>query len=165
MITREPDPQVLTIPRPDLAAAPAAEAVAIADELGAGWLADVAQGALARALAGTARGHAARRPEIARQLRRFILDAVERDTLQFALVIIDGVAVFVWEHDPRTAYVLAAIYRRAWTVSSLPPSEAVAGIDPAELAALDTRASITTDREAIALALSALDRYLAAEPG
>ena len=98
-------------------------------------------------------------------MRRFILDAVERDTLQFALVIIDGVAAFVWEHDPRTAYVLAAIYRRAWAVSSLLPSEAVAGMDPAELAALDTRASITTDGEAIALALSALDRYLAAEPG
>jgi predicted ATPase/class 3 adenylate cyclase len=151
--------------RADLAAAPAAEAVAIADELGAGWLADVAHGALARALAGTARADAARRPEIAKQLRRFILDAVERDTLQFALVIIDGVAAFVWEHDPRTAYVLAAIYRRAWAVSSLLPSEAVAGMDPAELAALDTRASITTDGEAIALALSALDRYLAAEPG
>lgn len=102
---------------------------------------------------------------IATQLRRFMLEALERETLQFALVIVDAVAVLVGEDDPRTAYVLAAVYRRAWAVNSLLPAEAIAGLDPAEIATLDARVSNTSDRDAIARALSALDRYLADEPG
>jgi hypothetical protein len=50
-------------------------------------------------------------------------------------------------------------------VNSLLPAEAIAGLDPAEIATLDARVSNTSDRDAIARALSALDRYLADEPG
>ena len=69
----------------------------------------------------------------------------------------------LWEDDPRTAYVIATVFRRAWAMNSVLPGKAVTGIDPAELAALDARASITSDRDAVGLGLSALDRYLAAE--
>ena len=48
-------------------------------------------------------------------------------------------------------------------MNSVLPGKAVTGIDPAELAALDARVSITSDRDAVGLGLSALDRYLAAE--
>ena len=93
-----------------------------------------------------------------------MMDALERETMQFALLIIHDVARLLCDDDPRTAYVLTAVHRRAWAVGSHLPAKAVAGMDPAELAALDARASTTSDREAIGLALSALDRYLATDP-
>ena len=105
------------------------------------------------------------RPEIARQLRRFVLDALERGNLQFGLVIIDCVAVLIWEDDPRTAYLLPAIYRRAWAVNPMLPAEARSHLDPAEIAELDDRAATMPDRDALALALGALDRYLQTEQG
>lgn len=148
----------------DLAAAPAAEALAIAEEVGAGYFAGIAQDALVRALTAAARADPARRHEIARQLRGFLLNALERQTLLFAVLIIHGVAVLLWEDDPRTAYVLTAVHRRTWVVGSRVPAKAVAGMDAAELAALDARASTTSDRDAVGLALRALDRYLATDP-
>jgi hypothetical protein len=69
----------------------------------------------------------------------------------------------LWEYDAPTAYLLRlAANRRLWANRTPLPADAADALDPATVAELEERANAMNDEDTVALALGALDRYLAA---
>jgi predicted ATPase len=126
-----------------------------------GFLLDQGGSCLANALAAGATGDSAHRATAASELRRILTEQRQRHSLMFAAGALDPVAALLWEHDPRTAYLLTLIFRRTWGTSGLVPDIA-AQLDPDIVAEVDEQSrTMDTDR-AVVVALDALDRYLTA---
>jgi predicted ATPase/class 3 adenylate cyclase len=147
---------------PGEAAAPATEATSIAEALGAGWLADLSSRSMAAALAAMAVSGTGDRAAAARQIRRVITQARDRHTISTAFWALGPLARLLRGSDAPTAYLLLLANRRLWATGKPLSADAVAALDPATVAQLEERVNGMNADEIVALALDALDRYLAA---
>jgi predicted ATPase/class 3 adenylate cyclase len=147
---------------PGEAVAAAMEASSIAEALGAGWVAAVGSVRMAGGLAAMAVTGAGDRATAAREIRRVITEYRDRHTMAGALGALDPLAVLLWEYDAPTAYLLRLANRRMWATGTPLPAHAVDALDPATVAELEERADAMDADETVALALDALERYLAA---
>ena len=68
----------------------------------------------------------------------------------------------LWDYDAPTACLLRLADRRMWATGTPLPADVVDALDPATVAELEERANAMNADETVALALDALDRYLAA---
>jgi hypothetical protein len=151
---------------PGEAAAPATEATSIGEALGAGWLADLASRSMAAALAAMAVSGTGDRAAAAREIRRVITQARDRHTISTAFWALWPLAGLLQGSDAPTAYLLLLAHRRLWATDRALPANAIDAIDPATIAELEERANAINADQLVALALDALERYLAAQdPG
>jgi predicted ATPase/class 3 adenylate cyclase len=95
-----------------------------------------------------------------RDIRQFLTQARDRHNYSQAVGLLDPIGVLVWDYDPRTAYLLSAVYRRVWAVASVLPAHVADVLGPSVVAELDSRALAMSLDDAIALALDGLDRCL-----
>ena len=79
-----------------------------------------------------------------------------------ALFALDPLAALLWEYDARTACLLGLAGRRRWGTGTLLPAHVLDALGPATVAELEQRANAMDADESVALALDALDRYVAA---
>jgi predicted ATPase len=147
---------------PGEAAAPATEATSIAEALGAGWLADLGSRSMAAALAAMAASGTGDRAAAARQFHRVITEARDRHTISTAYWALEPLARLLWDYDAPTAYLLRLANQRKWATGTPLPADAVDALDPATIAELEERANAMDADETVAVALDALERYLAA---
>jgi hypothetical protein len=138
------------------------EASSIAEALGAGWLAATASVNVAHALAAMAVSGTGDRATAAREVRRVITEYRDRHTMATVFYALEPLATLLWEYDARTAYLLRLAARRMWAIGTPLPADAVDALDPATVAELEERANAMNPDETVALALDALERYLAA---
>jgi hypothetical protein len=75
---------------------------------------------------------------------------------------LDALAALLWEYDAPTAYLLRLANRRMWATGTPLPTHSADALGPATVAELEQRAYAMDPDETVALALDALDRYLAA---
>jgi hypothetical protein len=147
---------------PDDAIAAATEASSIAEAVGAGWPAAVGRRSTADALAAKAVSGTGDRAAAARQIRRVIIESRDRRTMPTAFWALDALAALLWEYDAPTAYLLRLANRRVWATGTPLPTDAAATLGPATVAELEQRANTMNADETVAVALDALERYLAA---
>ena len=114
------------------------------------------------ALTAMTHGETTQQAVAARELHRIITEAPERDVIASTIGALEPVAAVLWDHDPRTAYLLAVVHGRTWVTLSLHPTDLAAGLDPATVAEVDEQARTMDTDQAVAVALDALERYLAA---
>jgi len=147
---------------PGEAAVPATEATSIAEALGAGWLVDLSSRSMAAALSAMAVSGTGDRAAAARQIRRVITQARDRHTISTAFWALRPLARLLRGSDAPTAYLLLLANRRLWATGKPLRADAVAALDPATVAQLEERVNGMNADEIVALALDALERYLAA---
>jgi predicted ATPase/class 3 adenylate cyclase len=146
---------------PAEAVAAASEASSIGHALGADWLAAVGSRTMADALAALAVSGSGDRAAAAREIRRVITESRDRHAMTVAFWALDSLAALLWHDDASTAYVLRLASRRMGVTGTPLPVDAVDVLDPPTLAELEERANAMDADELVALALDALDRYLA----
>jgi predicted ATPase len=141
----------------------ATEAASIGEAFGAGWLAASAGGALVDArvaMAGTGSGD---RAAAAREIHRAIIESRDRHTMATVFAALGPLTALLWNYDAPTAYLLRVARRRMWAGAGSPvPSNAVDVRGAATIAELEQQANAMDAGDIVALALDALDRYLAA---
>jgi len=145
------------------AVAAATEASSIGESLGAGWVVAMGSLSMANALAAMAVSGTGDRAMAAREIRRAITDSRDRHTMAGAFWALEPLAALLSEYDTPTAYMLRlAANRRLWAADTPLPAEVLDRLDPATIAELEERANVMDADETVALALDALERYLAA---
>lgn len=77
-------------------------------------------------------------------------------------LLLERLAVLLWEHDTPTAYLLRLAGRRLWPTGAPLPADVVDTLEPATVAELEERATAMDADETVAFALDAVERYLAA---
>jgi hypothetical protein len=80
-------------------------------------------------------------------------------TASFAL---DSLAALLREYDAPTACLLSLVGRRRWATGTPLPAHVVDALGPATVAELEEQANAMNADQIVALALDALERYLAA---
>ena len=144
------------IGRPGEALGPARQSLEESEALGSHYLADVARGALARAL-GLLAGQSHDRGDVARQLRSTLTEMIERGSLTSALVVLDGVALLLVDSDPELAYLLARTYERGWMTNSLPHDRLLTVLTDDQRTELDLVVANTSWVQTAQRATAALD--------
>lgn len=145
------------------AVAAATEASSIGEDIGAGWFVAMGSLSMANALAAMAVSGTGDRATAAREIRRAITESRDRHTMAAAFWALEPLAALLWDYDAPTAYTLRlAANRRLWAAGTPMPTEALDELDPATVAELEARAKVMDADETVALALDALERYLAA---
>jgi predicted ATPase/class 3 adenylate cyclase len=144
------------------AVAASREAASIAEAVGAGFLAAVGGMALADALAAMAVSGTGDRATAAREIRRVITEYRDSHTMATVFGALAPLATLLWDYDTPTAYLLRLVARRMWAAGTPLPAHAADALGPATVAELEERANSMDADETVALALDALERYLAA---
>jgi predicted ATPase len=147
---------------PSDAVAAVTEASRIAEAFGAGWLAIIGRRTMADALAAMAVRGTGDRATAAREIRRVITESRDSHAMSTAFWVLDSLAALLWKYDAPTAYLLRLATGRMWATGTPLPADALDAFDPATVAELEERANAMNADETVALALDALDRYLAA---
>ena len=147
---------------PGASLAAATEASSTAGAVGAGWIAAVASVRMANALAMMTVSGTGDRATVAREIRHVITENRDRHTMATAFWALDPLAALLWDYDPAAAYLLRLANRRRWATGTPLPANAADVMDPVTVAELEERANAMNADETVALALDALDRYLAA---
>jgi hypothetical protein len=140
----------------------ATEASSMGEALGAGWIADISSRSKADALAAMAVSGTGDRATAAREIRRVITGSRDRHVMPTASFALDSLAALLWEYDAPTACLLSLVGRRRWATGSPLPAHVVDALGPATVAELEEQANAMNADQIVALALDALDRYLAA---
>jgi predicted ATPase/class 3 adenylate cyclase len=144
------------------AVAAATEAASIAEAVGAGFLAALGGMSLANALAAMAVSGTGDRATAAREIRRVITEYRDSHTMATVFGAMAPLATLLWDYDTPTAYLLLLAARRMWATAAPPPAHAADALGPATVAELEERANSMDADQTVALALDALDKYLAA---
>jgi hypothetical protein len=138
------------------------EAVSIAEVLGAGWLVATSSVNMAYARAALAVSGTGDRATAAREVRGVITEYRDRHTMATVFYALEPLATLLWDYDTPTAYLLRRAARRMWATGTPLPADSFDALDPATVGELEERANALDADETVALALDALDRYLAA---
>jgi predicted ATPase/class 3 adenylate cyclase len=150
---------------PGAALTAATEASSIGEKIGASWLATVGSQSKADALTAMALSGSGDRATAAREIRHVITENRDRHAMATAFWALHPLAALLWEYDASAAYLLRLATRRMWVTGTPLPADAVDAFDHATVGELEERANAMTADEIVALALDALDRYLAAIDG
>jgi predicted ATPase len=141
------------------AGALAAEAIVVADSIGAGALADAGRIALGLARAGMAKSGEREPALVADDLREAIDEARRHNNRLLAAKELDAVAVLISRQDPERAYLLSVLSESLLPLGTLLDDETIATIDARRREELAVEARLTPLDDAIVLALDLLDRY------
>jgi predicted ATPase len=143
----------------DVALASATEALTIADDLDARFLADAARNIISFALSQAAASGRRDAALVVRELRKAIEDQLHNNSRALAIAALDPLATLIAPHDAELAFLLISVSKRLGWIGTVVDSALLDRIEPQRRSELDAEAVTTSQDEAVALAFAALERH------